>query len=65
MLYGKLGDSASDADAVADDAFIFSGVTRLDTTGDTHIDVELNQSDWVAPGQCPEPLLGPQPQPGM
>lgn len=45
MLYAKFGDSSFDADGLADDLFIFSGATRLDVDGSTHMDIELNQQD--------------------
>jgi hypothetical protein len=52
MLYAKFGDSTSDLDLDADDLFIFTGATRLDRNGDTHIDVELNKQNVKR--NCPD-----------
>jgi Prealbumin-like fold domain len=52
MLYAKFGDSSADADMLADDLFVFTGATRLDKNGDTHMDVELNQQDVKR--NCPD-----------
>ncbi|MBI1885296.1 MAG: hypothetical protein HYS09_03110 [Chloroflexi bacterium] len=45
MLYAKFGDSPFDVDTATDDLFIFTGSSRLDVNGSTHLDAELNQRD--------------------
>ena len=52
MLYAKFGDSTADADLLPDDLFVFTGATRLDKNGDTHIDVELNKQNVKR--NCPD-----------
>ncbi|HXF97485.1 MAG TPA: SpaA isopeptide-forming pilin-related protein [Gaiellaceae bacterium] len=52
MIYAKFGDSSADSDTLADDLFVFTGATRLDVNGSTHLDVELNKQDVKR--NCPD-----------
>jgi Prealbumin-like fold domain len=55
-VYGKVFDSAFDADTNADDLAFVVDLTRLDVNGDTHADFEFNQTAAVTP--CANPADG-------